>query len=42
MNEETILWAIESLQTLLQEANNTIEELKEFLQNEINGAENNG
>jgi len=42
MNEEKMLFQLENMQTLIEELNREIEELKEYLQNEINGAENNG
>ena len=37
MNEETVVFQLENLQTLLQEAHNVIEELKEYMSNEIEG-----
>ena len=37
LKPEQIIFTLENLQTLLQEANNVIEELKEYFENEING-----
>ena len=37
MKPEQIVFTLENLQTLLEEANNIIEELKEYFEDEING-----
>jgi len=39
MNPEQIVFILENLQTLLEEANNVIEELKQYFEEEINGDE---
>lgn len=39
MNAEQVVFTLENLQTLLQEANNVIQELKEYLEDEVNGKE---